>query len=88
MSIDGRLNRQDSSVGAARPAGRSLHAAPLELGRSGNGDAIDMPRLWRSAADFRYTPLHWTHPLQTRIETPFPSIQTPLGWIKTPFLSI
>ena len=55
MSIDGRQDRRDSSVGAARPAGRLLQAAPLELGRSENGDAIGMPRLWRSAADFRYS---------------------------------
>ena len=55
MSIDGRQNRRDSSVGAARPAGMTLYAAPLELGRSEYGDAIDMPRHWRSAADFRDT---------------------------------
>ena len=55
MPIDGRQNRRDSSVGAARPAGMTLHAAPLELGRSAYVDAIDMPRRWRFAADFRYT---------------------------------
>ena len=54
MFIEGGKKR-DSSVGAAHPSEAS-DAAPTELARFGNERAIDMPRLWRSRAAFRYTP--------------------------------
>ena len=47
--------KRDSSVGAEHSAGVSFDVAPTELGRSVTEDSIDMPRLWRSEADLRYT---------------------------------